>query len=389
MASPPRILHVIPYLNTRMGGDVYTCINIIRRLKDMGYDVDVFTTDFEIEDRLVEELKSLSIGITVFKHDFSISQLIYSREMSKHLKTRTRDYQIAHVHSYRSFQSYLICRYGKKFGISRIIMQPHGSFAKRGGKYVLKCIFDIMLSRHMLSSIDGWIAVSGEEKICLEGGGIRQDIRIIYPGFDNCIYEGLPKDSRFKEELKIDGPLLLYVGRIHRTKGLDFSIEGYSRIVERYPNSRFVICGADGGEKEILIRLVKKLGIMRNVIFLGFIENDRKIAALSDADIFIHTVRYMSGVGIAPMEAILCGATPIVTRECSEAIGGLGCVKIVEYGDVYSLEKTIQEVLSNKQLFSDMNNECRELVLGQMGFDKTIEMYIDFYFLNGQGEATH
>lgn len=46
----------------------------------------------------------------------------------------------------------------------------------------------------------------------------------------------------------------------------------------------------------------------------------------------MHTVQYMGGVGLTPLEAILCGTSVIVTEECREVVKKANCGYLVKHG---------------------------------------------------------
>jgi glycosyltransferase involved in cell wall biosynthesis len=55
----------------------------------------------------------------------------------------------------------------------------------------------------------------------------------------------------------------------------------------------------------------------------------------------------MGGVGIAPLEAVLCGTPVIVTEGCGEIVREADCGYLVEYDNVGQLTKMMEHVLEN------------------------------------------
>ena len=84
-------------------------------------------------------------------------------------------------------------------------------------------------------------------------------------------------------------------------------------------------------------------------MFVGFLSEKEKIMAYNDADVFIHTVKYMGGVGLAPLEAILCGTPVIVTEGCGELIKRQNCGYLVEYGNVDELKEKMESIIKDNE----------------------------------------
>ncbi|WP_415407807.1 glycosyltransferase family 4 protein [Sulfurovum sp. CS9] len=67
----------------------------------------------------------------------------------------------------------------------------------------------------------------------------------------------------FNKEYKI-----VFVGRFHKSKGIDVLIKAFSLIIEKFPELKLEIIGGDGNQAEF-IKLVKHHGIQSSVNFLG------------------------------------------------------------------------------------------------------------------------
>ena len=181
-------------------------------------------------------------------------------------------------------------------------------------------------------------------------GAHSEDIEVIYNGMDIENFKNLPKYGSFKEKFRISERMFLYVGRINPSKGLEFAINAFNELTNDINNLIFVIAGEaeDSNYLKNLKQLVKTLNL-NNVIFVGFLSEKEKIMAYNDADVFIHTVKYMGGVGLAPLEAILCGTPVIVTEGCGELIKKQNCGDLVEYGNVDELKEKMESIIKNNE----------------------------------------
>ena len=105
--------------------------------------------------------------------------------------------------------------------------------------------------------------------------------------------------------------VVLYCGRLNKTKGLDLLLGGFYEFLKTHKNSKLVIVG-DGEEKNYLKNLSKKLRIDSKVDFLGFINYDCLPGIHQTADIFIMT-SLREGLSVSMLEAMASGLAIVST----------------------------------------------------------------------------
>jgi len=121
--------------------------------------------------------------------------------------------------------------------------------------------------------------------------------------------------------------------------------------------------GPDDGYRNELEVLISRSKLTEHVKFVGQVSEDEKKAALRDADVFVHAVKYMGGVGIAPLEAILCGTPVVVTKECGEIVDRAACGFVIEeYGDVERLKELILRALVEDIEMQEMVKKGRQYI---------------------------
>ena len=142
----------------------------------------------------------------------------------------------------------------------------------------------------------------------------KNKIYIHYNGINEKLLPSPKEANKLKEKFKLDGPVIIYIGRIAFYKGVDDIIAAYKIAKKKIPNLNLVIGGKpDFQTKKIYEEWKVKY---KDIHFLGFIEEREKPYYYSMGDIFI-TYSYASeGFGITPIEAIACG-TPVI---CSSMI---------------------------------------------------------------------
>jgi glycosyltransferase involved in cell wall biosynthesis len=105
---------------------------------------------------------------------------------------------------------------------------------------------------------------------------------------------------------------MLTVGRMaagERYKGFDEVINVMPRLLQRFPELRYLIVG-DGSDRSRLEAKVKALGLSTHVVFAGHVPETEKVAHYNLADVFVMP-SYGEGFGIVLIEAAACGV-PIV-----------------------------------------------------------------------------
>jgi UDP-glucose:(heptosyl)LPS alpha-1,3-glucosyltransferase len=152
---------------------------------------------------------------------------------------------------------------------------------------------------------------------------VKRNVRTNYPLPDEYFGLAFPgvAGSLIKEEFNAerreierkrlginkDDLVILFVGTEFRRKGLDALIRGFAMVVRN--DIKLVIAG--GGEKKRRYKnLVKELGIVDHVIFLGLVEEMENIYAISD----IYILPSLSEpAGMAPIEAMAAGIPTIIS----------------------------------------------------------------------------
>lgn len=299
--------------------------------------------------------------------------------MKKWLKKEIRNFDIVHTHDARSYQNILVHHYAKKYKIP-YILQPHGSTPRVIAKRRLKWVYDVIFGYRIFKDADKVIAVSKEEaEYDKQMGANDEKISVVYNGMDIESFKKLPELGIFKKKYGIDGTMILYLGRIHKSKGIDFLINAFSKLIKEINEAVLVIAGSDDGYKAELEGLIKKLNLNDKIGFTGFVDENDKISAYVDADLFVHAVRYMGGVGLTPLEAILCNTPVIVTEECGEVIEETNCGYIVKYGAINDLKEKIKYVLKNPEEGEEMIGRGKKYINDTLTWDNVVEKVLKIY----------
>ena len=220
------------------GGAVKVSYEVSKELAKRGHDVTVFTTDTLNSQSRINEPATRMEGIDVYRfrnlsNNLAAKNLAVAPEMALTLRKIVKEFDVVHIHEYRSFQTIAACRYAKMYNIP-YILQPHGSLPRIIEKQGLKKIFDVVWGNGLLEHASKIIAVSGNEIEQFRQAGIpNEKITVIPNGVSYVSPKDLPPAGQFREQYGIhEKHVILYVGRIHKRKGIDFLIRAFSSFIQ-------------------------------------------------------------------------------------------------------------------------------------------------------------
>ena len=350
------------------GGIVRAVYEISKEL-NKDHDITVYTTDQG--EKRVDALKNKPVTVdSLIVYYFSnISNrlamkmniispyylpLIARREIKK--------YDIIHIHEFRTFSAFIVYYYAQKYNIPYII-QAHGTTANFSQKGLLKTFFDHLAGYNIFKDSCKSIALTETEKQQYIAMGVPSNkIEIVPNGINLNVCSQTNERNKFKEKYHIsdDSKIILYLGRLDQTKGIEILINAFSKILVEYSNVKLVIAGPDNGHYSYLNKLVETLDLKEDVYFTGPLYGKEKAEVYSDTDVFV-TPNY-TGFPITFLEACAYGI-PIVTTKKGHELNWLDNYVgfIVEY-EVKDLKDAVLKILNDKKLRLSFSNNGKTLV---------------------------
>ena len=356
-----KILQVIPYFTPQRGGDVNVCYNMSKYLIEHNNEITIATTDFELDTNYVNTIPEISV--VNFKCIRNIGLFLYSPDINIWAKENVKNFDVVHLHTFRSYQNNVICKYCREYDIP-YILQAHGSMLPYSEKDLLKKAYDLVWGNKILNEAAEFIALTRIEANQYNSKGILENkIRIIPNGISMLGYETQLQKGDFKKKygLSTGCRIILYVGRLHKSKGIELLLEAFADICTRMEDVILVIVGPNSGHKAVLEKFIGDLEIKDKVLFTGFIQDDEKKAAYMDADVFV-TPKF-SGFPITILEACAYGAPVVITKKGDEIDGIRGNIGgIVDY-DFKQLSDAIYLILTDDELRDEIKEKQKELII--------------------------
>jgi len=289
---------------------------------------------------------------------------------------------IIHAHTYGFFQSdaALLASFIKKIPsvmTSLLIERETKSRYKR----VAGAVYDYTLGRFSIRNAYKLIALNKAER----GFLIRkfkvkpEKIVIIPPGLNIKKYSHLPEHSELQKKYNLNGPVVIYVGRIAEDKGITYLIDSAKIVKDECPNVKFLIIGPDMGYKRTLVRKINKVGLSDTVIFTGPLVGNKLLEAYSIADVFV-LPSYHEVMPLTVLEALAAGVPVIATKleGISELITHGVNGFLVEYGNYKKIAEYILQIFKEPKLKAKLIASGKKVVKS-FSWDNVVEKIINTY----------
>lgn len=329
-----RVLHVIPSVAARYGGPSTAIAPMCRALAARGIDSMIATTDADgsgsLEVSRDRPTTWQGIPAIFFKRDFS-EAFKYSLGLARWVTGHVTDFDVVHIHGVLSHACLATAAACRRQQIPYVV-RPLGTLAPWSlhQKAIRKRLILLFGATRMLQSAAAIHCTSEEEK-----RGIHQVIddgrAVVIPlGIDPEFLE-VPPVARSDSEHE---PYVLVVSRLHQKKNLTALIDAFLQASAKPEGARWRLLIAGDG-KAAYTRTLEQLVHLRmardRVIFLGWVDGDRKHELIRHAAIFA-LVSFQENFGISLLEALACGVPALVSRQVdlADAVERAGAGWIVD-----------------------------------------------------------
>ena len=353
-----KVMQILPAMD--IGGVERGVVDLTRFYKDKDKDVDNIVVSKG--GRLVQQLEES--GVTHYKlsvHKKSPLSLFLIPKLRKIIKVENID--IVHA---RSRVPAWIGFFATRGTRANFITTAHGVYKNRffsevmaWGKYII-CPSRVV-ARHMKNNFG-----VPEEKIILVERWVDLD------------------KFQFKDyHTKVQNNVIVSVGRISPTKGYEYLIKGFKKLVRFNPYLKLKIIGsADASKKkylEYLKSLVTRFSLNYNVEFLGFRGDVEKIIA--DARMLIAPSVIEESFGRVVIEAFACG-TPVIATNIGgfkeiidNGVNGI----LVEPANSEQISEAILKILEDPTYAQKLTIKAREKVVQSYAMQRCLQLTGEVY----------
>ncbi|HEY3194381.1 MAG TPA: glycosyltransferase [Candidatus Dormibacteraeota bacterium] len=179
----------------------------------------------------------------------------------------------------------------------------------------------IRLEGEIAQQADLLIASTADEggELINSYGAASDRVFVVPPGVDLTTFRPLDRAEARRTIGYGAGPLLLFVGRLERLKGVEIAIRALALLNDReHTDLRMLVIGEDSrdgdeSEKERLKALASALGVRDRIDFLGSVAHHELPHFYSAADVCVMP-SYSESFGLVALEAQACSC-PVVASD--------------------------------------------------------------------------
>lgn len=382
IASPIKVCHAFIFFSVRFaGGTSDLMYKICKAQVKSGLQPVVYTGDYQFDAELASMLSGVVFRVTRSWLDRMGYSIMPSLISLAHRDIQAFD--VVHMHVFRTFQNLVLYHYCRKYGVPYII-DAHGAVPYYRHKRVLKWLFDLIWGRRMLRNAAKLIAetkVGVDEYKAIDPEIDDERLTVLSPPFDTDEFADLPERGLFRREYGIkEKDVIMFLGRVHQIKGNDFLIKGFTELMKRRKSCRLLIVGSDDGHKDECEALAANLGVSDSVTFVGFLDSEKKVSALVDADIVAQMSRQEQGAW-APFEAVLCGTPIIVTSHtgAGEDVKRVDAGYLVDFDDVQGLAECMEWILTHKDEARAKTVRAKAFIEQNLSLNQRVHEYTKLY----------
>jgi len=336
----------------------------VRFFAERGYDVYLatFNETSQIEGVKVRRLRYFSKLAYPFR-------ILTVRKAIKEINA-----DILHAHYASHYGVYGALSGFKPFVVtvwgSDIFIDPKKSMAK---KYFVK----YALKKADLITTD---SVSSMKTI-VDFGVDEEKVKLIVHGVDLKLFHPIENNEEFKKELCIrqNYQVVISTRNLEPVYDVDTLIKAIPYVIDKCPNTYFLIVG-DGILRRQLEELACKLGVAKNVRFVGSVSNREMPKFLGSSDVFVST-SLSDTRSVSLLEAMACGLPVVVTdlegnKECvREGVDGF----LFSKGDFKALAEKIIYLLRDEDTSRRFGVISRRYVEKEGSYEKEMRKMEKLY----------
>jgi glycosyltransferase involved in cell wall biosynthesis len=376
-----RLLQVIPYYLPAIdfGGPVSVCAKLAEAMVRRGHAVTVLTTDAASRVARVPALEEQRDGVRIVRLR-NLSQALVRTNLYTPWRTRSTlaellsSSQVVHVHE---FFTWLTFRSTTEAARQRrpVLLSGHGSVSmapERGRVGIKRVWLSTLGGRTIAASNLVQAATQHEAEQCVRAGIAREKIRLIPQGVQAPPRSG--SGAAFRARFGLDDrPILLFVGRLLESKGVDLLLRAAQRFAEHPLRPLFVLVGPPENRPD--------LGPGprgSNVLLTGRLDQAQLQDAYAAAAAFV-LPSFAEGMPMTALDALAFGLPAVLSRACNlPEVAEAGAGILVD-PDLESLTRGLERLLSQPDAWPRMGAAARELAATRFDTERVHDAYERIY----------
>lgn len=358
------------------GGEGSYTYGLFSALSDLGEDVCVITGGVSKGS----EQESNVIRVPVIERSpfglFSFG--LESRKAIKKLLNEKEIDLIHHTNDYQYLQRFdvpMVATAHHPYAAERRIVKENLSFSDYLHYSIYRRVgFVERMEKKICERADRIIAVSNytAESINKEYNVSPEKITVIPDAVDTKRFNPSVDGNHIKERFDLQSDVILFVGRLDHTKGVQYLVEAFSMILKENPDAKLVIVGNGP--------MMRSLKNKKSIILAGSVSDTELPYFYAASDVVV-LPSLMEGFGIVLLEAMATGKPCIAARAggtedvIEDGITGF----FVPVADVRRLYDGIHTILSDGDLARKFGDAGRKRVEERFTWKKIAEKTMNIY----------
>lgn len=216
------------------------------------------------------------------------------------------DADVVHLHGLWTYPSIAAHRFHRMAG-RPLVVSAHGMLMpgaltySPGRKWIALRLFQ----NRVLRAASFLHSTSHDEDASFKALGLKTQTRLIPLGIDLLPCPEVPRDSARRK--------LLFLGRLHHVKGVDWLIKAWTRLESDFPDWELIIVGPTDPSYAREIKLLKQVVCGLRVTFTGPQHDQEKLRTMAGANLFVLPSR-TENFGLTAAEALMMELPVIATK---------------------------------------------------------------------------
>jgi len=307
------ILIVIPSLSSYEGGIVSSTINFALALARQRQRVTIACLGDRDSFIMADKISGGNIDVNLIKIKANYRSPLVLFPLNNYFRNKLKKFDICYIHGLWTFPQLVAAYYARKFKTPYVVT-VHGMMTPwaLNDKRIKKKIYWILFEKHNLYKAEAIHALTNTEKqYILNKVDKKNNVFVIPNGLWLESTSGL-KYSDIKKNSTV-----LFLGRVHKVKGLDMLIPAFANLCKDYPEWKLVIAGPDENDhKKTLVELTKKYKIENKINFVGEVLGKKKEELFVSSDLFV-LPSYSEALSVAAIEALRYSLPLLITKTCN------------------------------------------------------------------------
>lgn len=346
-----KILEITSTFAPLHGGMERVVAELSQELAGRGHEVTVLTTNLYAPQAKTGESRLGRVRLVRLPNKLFLAGYGFAPAIITWLSRHWREFDVVHCHGYNRFATEFALFFLK--GKLPAVFTAHG-FYHTGKRKLLKKLHEHSLGSKAALSADACVAITEDDAKVFERMGVPRGKIIEIP--NGVEVERFARALHGKNSFAKYKPFVLFVGRIHESKGLQYLLPALQPL-----DCNLVIVGKDAGFEKRLREIVYELGMQERVFFFGQ-AGERELVEAYKACELLALPSEWEAFGLVIVEAMAAGKPVVgsdraaIPKIISDGESGF----VVPYASVKKLREKIFLLLEDTRLGRRMGASGRK-----------------------------